>query len=86
MSKQIWLLLVYLVCVCLVCAVVVFAIWNHKGVRQYTHARPISYFIIDGNIIDLGYESNRWKQVLFFDANDSLIGDFTRAKFKEAVG
>ncbi len=40
---------------------------------------PMSYFVADGNTIDLGYEAHRWKRVLFIDDKGNLIGDFTKA-------
>lgn len=39
---------------------------------------PIHYCHIDANTIDLDYEGQRWKRVIFIDWDDKVIGDFTR--------
>lgn len=42
------------------------------------YGEQICYFVVDGNTIDLGYEGERWRRVMFYDDNDLMIGEFTR--------
>jgi hypothetical protein len=68
-----WIALAAIVCV----ALIAFGVWC---ATDTTYTRQISYFVMDGNTIDLGYESVRWQRVLFFDVNGETIGDFTKVK------
>lgn len=56
---------------------------NQIPAEKYLARNPISWFVVDGNTIDLGYEGHRWKRVLFIDGKGDLIGDFTRAEVIE---
>ena len=42
----------------------------------------MSFFevLCDGQLINLGHGEQLWKRVVFYDANDTMIGDFTRTK------
>ena len=55
--------------------------WKDKGGSIELQSEPapqMSYFVVDGNTIDLGHESHRWHRVLFFNKQGLLIGSFTK--------